>query len=202
VDPTPPTRLATTAYLVVTALLVGFLAAGVILTATTIVDAVQGNHSITQDRYVAPEALTSLPANIKPTDNIPVTVTIDHARPTQLFLRLAMTLLPGLLIVALLWQLWGLLRSARHGDPFTGANVRRLRQFGWLLLLGWPLVAYLTMALKEFLAMTWASPTDPSQGGVFAPPIGGALLFGLAVLALAEVFAHGLRLREDVEGTI
>jgi hypothetical protein len=201
VDPKPPTRLATTAYLVVTALLVAFLAAGVVLTATTIVGAVRGNHSITQDRFVAPEALTSLPANIKPTDNIPVTVTIDHARPSQLFLRLAMTLLPGLLIVALLWQLWGLLRSARQGDPFTGANVWRLRQFGWLLLLGWPLVAYLTMALKEFLAMTWTSPTDQTEG-LFAPPIGGVLIFGLAVLVLAEVFAHGLRLREDVEGTI
>ena len=29
-----------------------------------------------------------------------------------------------------------------------------------------------------------------------------ALLAGLAVLVLAEVFAHGVRLREDVEGTI
>ena len=200
-DPKPPTRLATTGYLVVTALLVAFLAAGVVLTATTIVGAVRGDHSITQDRFVAPEALTSLPANIKPTDNVPVTVTIDHASPTQLFLRLAMTLLPGLLIVALLWQLWGLLRSARQGDPFTGANVWRLRQFGWLLLLGWPLVAYLTMALKELLAATWTSPTDQTEG-LFAPPIGGALIFGLAVLVLAEVFAHGLRLREDVEGTI
>ena len=33
-------------------------------------------------------------------------------------------------------------------------------------------------------------------------PIPLALVFGLAVLVLAEVFAHGLRLREDVEGTI
>jgi len=202
VDPTPPTRLATTGYLVVTALLIAFLAAGVILTATTTIGAVRGDHTITQDRYVTPEHLTALPANIKPTTNIPITVTIDHANPTQLFLRLAITLLPGLLIIALLWQLWGLLRSARHGDPFTDANIWRLRQFGWLLLLGWPLVAYLTMALKELLAATWASPTDPSQGGVFAPPIGGALIFGLAVLVLAEVFAHGLRLREDVDGTI
>jgi hypothetical protein len=201
VDPKPPTRLATTGYLVVTALLIAFLTTGVILTTTAIVGAIRGDHTITQDRFVPPDALTALPANIKPTNDIPVTVTIHDARPTQLLLRLAITLLPGLLIVALLWQLWGLLRSARHGDPFTGANVWRLRQFGWLLLLGWPLVAYLTMALKEFLAMTWASPTDPT-GGTFAPPIGGALIFGLAVLALAEVFAHGLRLREDVDGTI
>jgi hypothetical protein len=199
VDPTPPTRLATTAYLVVTALLIAFLATGVILTTTAIIGAIRGDHTITQDRFVPPDALTALPANIKPTTNIPVTVTIDHASPSQLFLRLAITLLQGLLIIALLWQLWGLLRSARHGDPFTGANIRRLRQFGWLLLLGWPLVAYLTMALKELLAMSL--PANDTEG-LFAPPIGGALLFGLAVLVLAEVFAHGLRLREDVDGTI
>jgi hypothetical protein len=201
VDPKPPTRLATTGYLVVTALLIAFLATGVILAAITILGAVRGDHTITLDRVVTPDQLTSLPANVKPINYVPVTVTIDDARPAQLFLRLAITLLPGLLIVALLWQLWGLLRSARQGDPFTTANVWRLRQFGWLLLLGWPLVAYLTMALKEALAATLTSPPDPTSG-LFAPPIGGALLFGLAVLVLAEVFAHGLRLREDVEGTI
>jgi DUF2975 family protein len=199
VDPKPPTRLATIGYLVVTALLIAFLAAGVLLTAAATIGAVRGNHTITLDRVVTPEALTSLPANVQPTNNIPVTVTIDDARPNQLFLRLAITLLPGLLLVAALWQLWGLLRSARQGDPFTTANVWRLRQFGWLLLLGWPLVAYLTMALKEQLATTL--PANDTAG-LFAPPIGGALLFGLAVLVLAEVFAHGLRLREDVEGTI
>jgi hypothetical protein len=169
VDPKPPNRLATTAYLVVTALLVAFLAAGVVLITTATVGAVRGGH------------------------------TISDARPGQLFLRLAIDLLPGLLVVAALWQLWGLLRSARRGDPFTIANVWRLRQFGWLLLLGWPLVAYLTMALKEWLA---SSLPANETGGLFAPPIGGALVFGLAVLALAEVFAHGLRLREDVEGTV
>jgi hypothetical protein len=206
VDPKPPTRLATTGYLVVTALLVTSLAAGVVLTATTILDAVRGDHTITLDRAVTPdrvpELTQALPANVKPTNGyVPVTVTIDDARPAQLFLHLAITLLPGLLIVALLWQLWGLLRSARRGDPFTTANVWRLRQFGWLLLLGWPLVAYLTMALKGTLADTLTSPTDQTSG-LFVLDIGGVLLFGLAVLVLAEVFAHGLRLREDVEGTI
>jgi hypothetical protein len=195
VDPKPPTRLATAGYLLVSALLVGILAGGVVLTATAIIGALRGDAIITQDRVVTPDQLASLPANVKPTNDVPVTVTIHHARPAQLFPDLALTLLPGLLIVALLWPLWGLLRSARVGDPFTTANVSRLRQFGWLLLFGWPLVAFLTMALKEPLAATWASPADPT-GGTFALPIGGA------VLVLAEVFAHGLRLREDVEGTI
>jgi hypothetical protein len=147
----------------------------VVLTATATIGAVRGDHTITLDRFVTPEHLSFLPANIKPANDIPVTVTIHNARPTQLYLRLAIDLLPLLLIIALIWQLWGLLRSARQGDPFTGANVWRLRQFGWLLLLGWPLVAYLAMALKEMLAMTL--PAN-DIGGTFAPPIGGALLFG------------------------
>jgi hypothetical protein len=208
VDPKPPTRLATAGYLVVTALLVSFLAGGVVLSASTALGAVRGHHTITVDRVVTPEHLpelfgairTSLPANVEPTNgSVPVTVTIRDARPAQLFLRLAIDLLPGLLILAALWQLWGLLRSARQGDPFTTANVRRLRRFGWLLLLGWPLVAYVTTALKGDLAAT-VPPVVTS--GLFAPPIPLALVFGLAVLVLAEVFAHGLRLREDVEGTI
>jgi hypothetical protein len=208
VDPKPPTRLATAGYLVVTALLVLFLAGGVVLVASTAVGAIRGDHTITVDRVIVPEHVpepfTALPANVEPTNgSIPVTVTIHDARPAQLFLRLAIDLLPLLLILAALWQLWGLLRSARQGDPFTTANVRRLRAFGWLLLLGWPLVAYLTTNLKAALADT--APADVTSGlglSLLAPPIPLALVFGLAVLVLAEVFANGLRLREDVEGTI
>jgi Protein of unknown function (DUF2975) len=204
VDPKPPTRLATAGYLAVTALLVASLAAGVVLTATTILGAVRGDHTITVDRVIVPEHVpepfTALPANLEPTNgSIPVTVTIHDASPAQLFLHLAITLLPGLLVVALLWQLWGLLRSARRGDPFTTANVWRLRRFGWLLLLGWPLVAYVTTALKGDLAAT--VPADVTST-LFALDILGVLLFGLAILVLAEVFAHGLRLREDVDATI
>jgi Protein of unknown function (DUF2975) len=208
VDPKPPTRLATAGYLVVSALLVLFLAGGVVLLASTAVGAVRGDHTITVDRVIVPEHVpepfTALPANVEPTNgSIPVTITIHDARPDQLLLRLAIDLLPLLLILAALWQLWGLLRSARQGDPFTTANVRRLRTFGWLLLLGWPLVAYLTTNLKAALADT-APPVVTSGLGpsLLAPPIPLALVFGLAVLVLAEVFANGLRLREDVEGTI
>jgi hypothetical protein len=41
-------------HLAVTALLVGFLAAGVALTATAVVGALRGDHTITQDRVVTP----------------------------------------------------------------------------------------------------------------------------------------------------
>ena len=78
-------------------------------------------------------------------------------------------------------------------------NVRRLR---WLLMLGYPAVALTSSLLKEGLGSTM-SEAQPLLGNN-APTVNlaAALLAGLAVLVLAEVFAHGVRLREDVEGTI
>jgi len=83
VDPKPPTRLATTGYLVVTALLLAMLTAGVVLTVTATVGALRGGQTITLDRFVTPEHLTSLPADVKPTNDIPVTVTIRDAYPAS-----------------------------------------------------------------------------------------------------------------------
>ena len=72
------------------------------------------------------------------------------------------------MFVPALWQLRGLLGSARQGDPFT-TNVRRLRAFGLLLLLGWPAAALASPLLKERLAQTlpgpshgWAAARPPS----------------------------------------
>jgi hypothetical protein len=57
-------------------------AAGVVLAATAVVGAVRGDHTITVDRVVTPEHLTSLPANVEPTSgSVPVTATIRDARP-------------------------------------------------------------------------------------------------------------------------
>jgi len=106
-----------------------------------------------------------------------------------------------LLAFVALWQLRGLLRSVRHGDPFHTSNVRRLRQFGWLIMLGYPVVAFISSLLNEGLGSTMAAE-QPLLGSEFDPHLGIALPTGLAVLVLAEVFAHGVRLREDIEGTI
>jgi hypothetical protein len=101
-----------------------------------------------------------------------------------------------------LWLLRGLARSVRHGDPFSAANVRRLRRLGLLFLLGYPVMVLVTRLLQDWLVTTL--PVLP-LGGIgttldVISPI--ALLAGLVMFLLAEVFAHGLRLREDVEGTI
>lgn len=106
---------------------------------------------------------------------------------------------PWLLVVAGLWLLWGLARSVRQGNPFGPENVKRLRALGFLLVVGAPLVAFLNSALRSSL-LNHLPPGDFGLSGVELPA--AALLAGLGVFILAEVFAYGLRLREDVEGTV
>jgi hypothetical protein len=105
------------------------------------------------------------------------------------------------LFIAGLWLLRGIARSVREGDPFNAANVRRLRGIGFLLVLGVPAVELLDYSLRLQLF----NSLPPSLGNIstagWSVP-GNELLAGLGVFILAEVFAHGVRLREDVEGTV
>jgi hypothetical protein len=71
-----------------------------------------------------------------------------------------------------------------------------------LFPLGCPVMVLVTRLLQDWLVTTL--PVLP-LGGIgttldVLSPI--ALLAGLVMFLLAEVSAHGLRLREDVEGTI
>jgi hypothetical protein len=196
-------RPASIGYAIVTALLALTLAGAVYATGWAAVGAVGGDHNITLDRTAPPDQLAALPPEVKPTEQCcAVTQTIRDATPLQLLLFTASDLLLLLIGFVALWQLRGLLGSVRHGDPFHAANVRRLRQFGWLIMLGYPAAALGSSLLKEGLGSTM-SEAQPLLGNS-APTVNlaAAVLAGLAVLVLAEVFAHGVRLREDVEGTI
>jgi hypothetical protein len=200
-DPKTPSRPAAIGYVIVTALLGLALAASVILTLFAVVGAVRGGHTIPLAREVSPEQLASLPPDVTPTNDIPVTQTITDASPLQTLLRLASDLVPLLVYVPALWLLRGLVGSVRQGDPFSAANVRRLRTLGLLILLGWPVAAFCSNLLQQLLAQTL--PGAHSLGGAIVPShLDITVLAGLGVLLLAEVFAHGVGLREDVEGTI
>ena len=181
-----------------TLLLVAGIAFGIFLVGSALDGAIRGGHDLAVHQEVSVDELTSLPANVDRPEMVGVTLHIKDARPNQVFAYLGRDLSGVVLVVAVLWLLRLLLRSVRDGDPFTDANVRRLRMIGFLLVVGAPVVALVMNACDQWLA---SSSNTGFLGTSFAVP-GAGPIAGLGVFVLAEVFAHGARLRADVEGTI
>jgi hypothetical protein len=102
-----------------------------------------------------------------------------------------------------LWVL-GLLRSIvgalRAGQPFVAANARRVRLIGWVVLIG-EIVRVSVVYFENRYAMTHFA----AQGLQFVarPDLSlVAIVHGLIILALAEVFRTGTRLDEDQSLTV
>jgi hypothetical protein len=109
-------------------------------------------------------------------------------------------------IVLLAFALWvigelrAVFRSFRHGRPFVPANVRRIRMIGWAMIVGEVVRASIVMAgsayaMRHFSAEGLRFDVRPDVNVM-------AVIGGLIVLALAEVFREGVRLDEDRSLTI
>jgi len=100
----------------------------------------------------------------------------------------------GLVHVVLRW-LRAIVDTVRDGDPFIAENVRRLRAIAWCVLAGQGL--RLMIVAIATAVTTRAQPVDLGEGFSFTPWLAVLLLF-----VLAEVFAHGARMRADLDGTV
>jgi DUF2975 family protein len=151
---------------------------------------------------LSPEEAGPLPSGVEFQGWPDVTAKVTNPTSKQVLLRSAMDFGPLVLFVAGLWLVRGFARSVKEGDPFGAANVNRLRRLGFLLVVGAPLVELLNWSLRQSLYNN-LPPNRFGNIGVegFSLPA-GALLGALGAFILAEVFAYGLRLREDVEGTV
>ena len=149
---------------------------------------------------VSPSELGDL-REIDIVNRVSVSLPIDHLSPTQIAVYHGAIALAGLVLLFGLWQLRELVRSVREDDPFSTDNVRRLRIVGSLLLLAYPVFQYVSGALHEWI-LTTGGPSALDATVDVDPFSLGAVFGGLSLLVLAEVFAHGIRLREDVEGTV
>jgi hypothetical protein len=101
----------------------------------------------------------------------------------------------GLVMVALvhriLRRLLAIVDSVRGGDPFVLDNAQRLHAIAWLVL---------AIELLRLMVAGISSAVDMKgeMGGFsLAPWLAVLLLF-----VLAGVFAHGARMRADLEGTV
>ena len=167
-----------------------------------VVGAVSGfgpnGHEVAVHSQVDAERVAGLPEGTVVPDKIDVTVRVRNATREQLRWAAGRDLVPALLVIAATWLLRGLLLSVRDGDPFIRANVKRLRALAGIVLVGIPVAAL----VGSLFASALASSAGLDGGGSRLTLPGNALLGGLATFVLAEVFAAGVRLREDLEGTV
>lgn len=96
----------------------------------------------------------------------------------------------ALLLAAFFLQLVLVVRDASRGAPFTSRNAARLTRMGWFLLIAFGPVQWL---------MWWLDGTVGSNEVILDILF---VLLGLVFLVLAEVFRHGIALRDDLEGTV
>jgi hypothetical protein len=103
------------------------------------------------------------------------------------------------LVHVVLRHLRAMVDTVRAGDPFVAANARRLRAIAWLVMAGEVLRLAIAAVVRIATPYGKALGIDIDIAVQFslAPWLAVALLF-----VLAGVFAHGTRMRDDLEGTV
>jgi hypothetical protein len=203
-----PSRSIGIAEFLLNLLLALLVVAAILAITSTAVGLAQGGRTLFGGRTLPVQAelpsddIRTLPPNVRLTHDPKVTLEVRDPSRKQLLLSFGTAVGPFLLLFATLWLLRGLARSIRAGEAFGRANVDRLRRIGLLLVIGGPVVEFLNYALRVSLvnALPPSAVGDLGFPG-FNIPL-ALMLGGLGALILAEVFADGLRLREDVEATI
>jgi len=117
----------------------------------------------------------------------------------RVILGLRMVAVIGIAMVPLyhiaLKRLLAIVETVRAGDPFVAANARRLQVIAWVLL-----ALQIVGLIVGVIAKSISTPEHPVDLDA-----GFSLNGWLAVLLtflLAHVFAHGARMRDDLEATV
>lgn len=181
-----------------TLLFVASIGFGVFLLAGAVAGFGPNGDEVAVHTQVAAESVAELPQGAVAPEDIEVTVRVPDATPEQHRLAAARDLAPGLVVVAVTWLLRGLLLSVRDGNPFAEVNVKRLRALALVVLVGVPVAGIIGSAFASELA----DSAGLDSAGVQLTMPGNPLLGGLALFVLAEVFAAGVRLRDDLDGTV
>lgn len=144
------------------------------------------------DRLVAQDGVT-----LRGADTVVVRITDAGAGPWLA------SLLPGVVLSIAVglgaWLLLRLVRRIEQGQPFVSASATSLRLLGATVLVG-------SLAVSLGLGVAEAVISQRALDG--ADPVFGfevsflAFVSALLMLALAEAFAQGVRLQEDVEGLV
>ncbi|MEX2553351.1 MAG: DUF2975 domain-containing protein [Actinomycetota bacterium] len=193
-------RKAGALYTILTAVLIFGVVLGIAGVASKYSKAFGDGGTLQVAAKVHPENLDTLelPSGLEAAQPIPVIVNVQDPSALQLTLSTIVELIPWIIGIWALLILRAIVGSIKNGDPFGNANVGRLRKLG-MILLAFPLVAMLLSFLVG--GILDSTPNAGLLNNSFSLDL-APVAAGLGVLVLAEVFAHGVRLREDIEGTV
>jgi hypothetical protein len=201
-----PSRAARTAYVVLTVIFWIVVVVGLVLVAHRLFGFLQDSGTLTLPASVSVNDVP-LPEAFEIAGPLPVDVDLADPSLTQRLIASVPVLVWWVLTVAGLWLLRKVARSAAKGDPFQVSNVTRLRWLGALFLLGFPIATTVASYFTDLLfsAEVWTGGPLPPGGietGFQIVVSAPAIMAAVCLFALAEVFAYGARLREDVDATI
>jgi hypothetical protein len=204
-DSMPP-RAARTAYLVITLFLWITVVAGLVLVAHRLFGFLQDSGTLTVPASVSVNDVR-LPEAFEIAGPLPVNVDLADPSLTQRVIATVPIFVWWALALVVLWLLRKVARSAAKEDPFHASNVTRLRWLGALFLLGFPFATIVDGYFRDLLfsADVWTGGPLPPGGiatGFEVVVSAPAIMAAVCLFALAEVFAYGARLREDVDATI
>jgi hypothetical protein len=104
-----------------------------------------------------------------------------------------------LLAAAALWLVLLIVRSVRDADPFTAANARRLRALAALVAVGGTSISLLgTMLRRWLLDGSGAGNIVVREWSITWAP----LVLGLLIGVLAQVWSHGVEMRNELEDVV
>ena len=111
--------------------------------------------------------------------------------PAGLRLIVVVGIVGAAVVHTILRRLQAIVATVRDGDPFVLENARRLESIAWRVL------ALEGLRLVVAAIVRLVGDPFPAPPFSFAPWLAVLLLF-----VLAGVFAHGARMREDLDGTV
>jgi hypothetical protein len=201
-----PSRAARTAYVVLTVIFWIVVVVGLVLVAHRLFGFLQDSGTLTLPASVSVNDVP-LPEAFEIAGPLPVNVDLADPSLTQRLIASVPVLVWWVLTLAGLWLLRKVARSAAKGDSFQASNVTRLRWLGALFLLGFPIATTVASYFTDLLfsAEVWTGGRLPPGGietGFQIVVSAPAIMAAVCLFALAEVFAYGARLREDVDATI
>ncbi|GAA2624048.1 DUF2975 domain-containing protein [Actinomadura fulvescens] len=147
----------------------------------------------------------SLPPFLKPGVRLSMTeldVCQDDAGPGLQALHVATRLPSFLVYTGALVLLWRLVRAAMRFGPFSRVNARRLRFIGWWVGGGGAVAVICERTAHWALAQRMFKDGPELVATVTAAIPWTLIVTGVGLLTVARILEVGVRMHEDLEGTV